>query len=148
MRNIKAKLATSAAIGGAAIGGATIANAATSSTSSSKSQTTTQPAPSKFPPHGTAKHEGAENPVTGTTAAKARAAAVKAVGGGTAGEVTTDYSQQGYEVTVTKPDGTKTEVHLDSSFTVSQGGRGGHHAGCDPGNPSSSGSSGAPTTPY
>ncbi len=45
-------------------------------------------------------------------------AAVKAVGGGTAGDVTTDYFGNGYEVTVTKSDGRKVEVHLDSSFDV------------------------------
>jgi hypothetical protein len=46
---------------------------------------------------------------------------VKAVGSGTAGAVTTDYSQTGYEVTVTKSDGSTVEVHLDSSFAVMQG---------------------------
>ncbi|HEX3456229.1 MAG TPA: hypothetical protein VHS03_16540, partial [Gaiellaceae bacterium] len=63
--------------------------------------------------------------VTGSAATKAQAAAVKAVGSGTAGAVTTDYSQAGYEVTVTKSDGSTAEVHLDSSFTVMQG-PGGH----------------------
>jgi hypothetical protein len=37
--------------------------------------------------------------------AKAQAAAVKAAGGGTAGAVTTDFTGNGYEVTVTKTDG-------------------------------------------
>ena len=47
--------------------------------------------------------------------------------GGTVGEVTTDYSGSGYEVTVTKADGSQVEVHLDSSFNVMQrpGGFGG-----------------------
>jgi hypothetical protein len=77
---------------------------------------------------GTAAHEDAEKPVTGDDAAKAQAAAVKAVGEGTAGDVTTDYFGKGYEVTVTKSDGSKVEIHLDSSFQVMQhgpGGRGG-----------------------
>jgi hypothetical protein len=34
----------------------------------------------------------------------------------TAGAVTTDYPGTGYEVTVTKSDGSTVEVHLDSSF--------------------------------
>jgi hypothetical protein len=74
-----------------------------------------------MPAHGTAAHEDAEKPVTGATAAKAQAAAVKSVGGGTAGAVTTDITGNGYEVTVTKSDGSKTEVHLDSSFNARQG---------------------------
>ena len=73
-----------------------------------------------MPAHGSAAHENAEVAVTGANAAKAQAAAVKALGGGTAGSVTTDLSQNGYEVTVTKSDGTSTEVHLDSSFNVIQ----------------------------
>jgi hypothetical protein len=32
----------------------------------------------------------------------------------------------GFETTVTKSDGTKIEVHLDSSYVVMQGGPGGH----------------------
>ena len=63
--------------------------------------------------------------MTGAAAAKAQAAAVKSLGGGTAGAVTTDYSQSGYEVTVTKADGTNVEVHLDSLFAVLHGGPGG-----------------------
>ena len=59
--------------------------------------------------------------MTGSAAAKAQAAAVKALGGGTAGEVTTDFRGDGYEVTVTKSDGTKTGVHMDKSFNVMQG---------------------------
>jgi hypothetical protein len=74
-----------------------------------------------MPAHGTAAHEDAEKPVTGAAAAKAQAAAVKSVGGGTAGAVTTDFTGNGYEVTVTKSDGSKTEVHLDSSFNARQG---------------------------
>ena len=53
-----------------------------------------------------------------TAATKAQAAAVAAAGGGTAGAVTTDYTGKGYEVTVTKSDGSSVEVHLDSSFNA------------------------------
>jgi hypothetical protein len=48
--------------------------------------------------------------------AKAQAAAVKASGGGTAGDVTTDYFGNGYEVIVTRSDGSKVTIHLDRSF--------------------------------
>jgi hypothetical protein len=77
--------------------------------------------------------------VTGAAAEKAKAAAVKSLGGGTATNVTTDYTGGGYEVDVTR-NGTTTEVHLDSSFNV-QGGPGGMHGG--PGGRASSDSSGS-----
>lgn len=118
------KKAAAALVGVAAlaVGGSAIANA------SSGGSTTTTPtiaAQPSFPAHGSASHEDAEQAVTGANADKAKAAAIKAVGGGTAGAVTTDYTQSGYEVTVTKSDGSTTEVHLDSSFTVLQGPGGG-----------------------
>jgi hypothetical protein len=71
-----------------------------------------------MPAPGSAAHEDAEKAVSGAAAPKARAAAIKAAGGGTAGAVTTDFTRNGYEVTVTKTGGTKVEVHLDSSFQV------------------------------
>ena len=43
------------------------------------------------------------------------------MGGGTAGAVTTDYVGRGFEVTVTKGDGTKVEVHLDRAYRVMDG---------------------------
>jgi hypothetical protein len=111
-----------AALSGAAVGGAAVAGAATP-----HSGTTTMPnAPSGTPPPalrnmpapGSAAHEDHEQAVTGTAAEKAQAAAVKAAGGGTAGDVTTEYFGNGYEVTVTKSDSSKVEIHLDSSFEV------------------------------
>jgi hypothetical protein len=123
-------VASVAALSALAFGGAAIASAATSSHGSTTSTGSSRVAPPRFPAHGTssqfpapgtAKHEDAEKTVTGAAAAKAQAAAVKSVGGGTAGTVTTDYFGRGYEVTVTKSDGTKVEVHLDSSFNVMQG---------------------------
>jgi hypothetical protein len=111
-----------AALTGAAFGGAALAGAATSH---SGTTATTPVTPGQAPPGmrsmpapGTAAHEDAEKAVTGSAATKAQEAAVKAAGGGTAGDVTTDYFGNGYEVTVTKTDGTKVEYHLDSSFNV------------------------------
>jgi hypothetical protein len=117
------------ALGGSAIATAASSQSSTTTTTPSQSGSGT-PAPPAFrgPAHGTAAHEDAEKPVTGSAAAKAQAAAVKSVGGGTAGAVTTDYTQRGYEVTVTKSNGSKVEVHLDSSFNVLQG-PGGHGPG-------------------
>ena len=78
-----------------------------------------------MPAHGSAAHEDAETAVTGSAATQAQAAAVKSVGSGTAGAVTTDFTKTGYEVTVTKADGSQVEVHLDSSFNVMSGPQGG-----------------------
>jgi outer membrane lipoprotein SlyB len=124
---------TALALGGAAIADAASSSSTTSTTTTSSSSTQAPPA-FRGPAHGTAAHEDTEKPVTGAAADKAKAAAVKAVGGGTAGAVTTDYTQNGYEVTVKKSDGSEVEVHLDSSFTVLQGpgGRGGHGPGGGP----------------
>src|SRR5262249_38299333 len=116
-------LAGLAGIAAMAAGGAAIGNAASSKSAATPSTTTT--ATPSFPAHGSAGHENAEKPVTGDAATKAQAAAVKAAGGGTAGAVTTDYPGTGYEVTVTKSDGSTVEIHLDSSFNV-EAGPGGH----------------------
>lgn len=118
-----------AALTGAAVGGAAVAGAATSHSGTATTPATAgQPPPAlrNMPAPGTTTHEDAEKPVSGDAADKAKAAAVEAVGGGTAGDVTTDYFGKGYEVTVTKSDGSKVEIHLDSSFAVMQHGPGGH----------------------
>ena len=140
MRKLRTKLAAGAAIGGAAVGGAALANAATTPSTSSSATTPTATTPTTshgspragFPAHGTAAHENAEKPVTGAAADKAKAAAVKSVGSGTAGDVTTDFMGKGYEVTVTKPNGSKVEIHLDSSFNVMKMPAGGHGPGGGP----------------
>ena len=111
-----------AALSGAAVGGAAVAGAATSNSGT----TTSRPAASGMPPPGfrnmpapgSAEHEDAEKPVSGEAADKAKAAALQEVGEGTAGDVTTDYFGNGYEVTVTKSDGSEVEIHLDRSFNV------------------------------
>jgi hypothetical protein len=121
---IKKLLAGVVAVAALAVGGAAIAGAADSQSGTTTTTTTNQGppgAPANMPAPGTAAHEDAEKPVTGSAATKAQAAAVKAVGSGTAGDVTTDYFGTGYEVTVTKSDGSTVEVHLDSSFNALQG---------------------------
>jgi hypothetical protein len=122
---LQTKLVTAAAVLGAAIGGGAIANAATTSSTASSSQSgaATQQSRPSYPAHGTAAHEALEKPVTGTNASKAQAAALKAFGSGKAGDVTTDVSGNGYEVVVTKPDGSKVEVHLNGSFGLDDRGR-------------------------
>jgi hypothetical protein len=123
MEKTKKVLFGAAVMSAAALGGAAVAAGA----SSSSTTTTTTATNPQFPAHGSAAHEDAEKAVTGSDATKAQAAAVKAAGGGTVGAVTTDFRGGGYEVTVTKSDGSTVEIHLDSSFNVQQG-----HGGCGP----------------
>jgi hypothetical protein len=124
---------TGAAVGGAAVAGAATSHAGTATTPGGAARQPPQ-ALGNMPAPGTAAHEDAEKAVTGAAAGKAQAAAVKATGGGTAGDVTTDYFGGGYEVTVTKSDGSTVEVHLDSSFDV-LGGPGGWHGPPPTGSP-------------
>jgi hypothetical protein len=118
--NVKKTAAAVVVVAAIAVGGAAIGSAATSSSTATTTTTTTTASPPSMPAHGTPAHEDAEKAVTGDAATKAQAAAVKVVGSGTAGAVTTDYTGSGYEVTVTKSDGSTVEVHLDSSFNEIQ----------------------------
>jgi hypothetical protein len=110
-----------AALGGAAVGGAAVAGAATSNSGTTIASGKPPPGLRNMPAPGTATHEDQEKAVTGEPANKAKAAGVKAAGGGTAGDVASDYFGNGYEVTVTKRDGSEVEIHLDSSFNVMTG---------------------------
>jgi hypothetical protein len=113
-----------------ALGGSALAGAASTTTRATTAPTTAPSTPPEGARHGfpagegpgTAAHENAESTVTGADASTAQAAGVKSVGG-TAGAVTTNFTKDGYEVTVTKSDGSKVTVHLDNAFKVEQGGR-------------------------
>src|SRR3954466_4796079 len=125
-----AGLLAAGAITGGVLAATLSANAATTSTpsssdssSSSSSTTTTEQPRATYPAHRRAEQGAREKPVTGSAASQAQAAAVEAVGSGTAGDVTTDVSGNGYEVTVTKSDGSTVEVHLDSSLNPDAPGR-------------------------
>lgn len=144
---LKKLLMAGAALGAFALGGSAIAGAATTGSTGATGATSTSPPPMRanFPPPGSAAHEDSETAVTGADATKAQAAAVASVGSGTAGSVTTNFDKTGYEVTVTKADGTKVEVHLDLSFKVQKmppAGRPGGPGG--PGGPGPRPSSAAP----
>jgi hypothetical protein len=144
LKRLKQLLMGGAALTALALGGSAIAGAASGSGSSS-STTATPPASSGGGPPpgftsadapGTAAHENAEKTMSGEAAAKARAAAIASVGGGTAGAVTGDFRNSGdYEVAVTKTDGSQVTVRLDSSFKVEShpGGPGGGPAGASNG---------------
>jgi len=123
-KSLKQVLIGVAALAALALGGSALAGAAATGTSSSSTTQSNDARPGGPPGFtaadapGTAAHENAEKAVTGEAAQKAQAAAVASVGSGTAGAVTTDFRGNGYEVDVTKADGTKVNVHLDSSFKV------------------------------
>ena len=76
-----------------------------------------------------------ETALTGTDAEKATAAALAAVPGATIDRVETDADGSAFEAHVTKADGTKSTVLMDSSFAVTSveaggpGGKGGHGGG-------------------
>jgi hypothetical protein len=133
-----ALLAVALFIGGYAVGQVRGVSGTLAAGSTTTPTPSTNAGPPPFPAPGSAAHEDAEKDVTGSAASKAQAAAVNYVGSGTAGSVTTDFGGDGYEVTVTKPDGSSVEVHLDSSFTV----RAGHGDHGGPFGPPSSGTSG------
>lgn len=123
------------AVGAGVIGtaGAQTSDPAATATAPDQHQAQHQARPD-MPAPGSPEHEAAEQPVTGDAAAKAQAAAVASESGSTAGDVTTDFTGDGYEVQLTKADGTTVEVHLDGNFTVMQhGGPGGHGAPGGPG---------------
>jgi len=73
-------------------------------------------------------HAG-ETALTGTTAAKVKAAALKAVPGGTVLRVETDSDGSPYEAHVRKADGTHVVVKVDKNFNVTSIGTcgAGHH---------------------
>jgi hypothetical protein len=84
------------AVAALAVGGAAIGSAATSQGATTVTTTpSTHAPPGNMRAPGTAAHEDAEKPVTGDAADEAKAAALKAVGSGTAGDVTTDYFRHG-----------------------------------------------------
>jgi uncharacterized membrane protein YkoI len=119
-RTARKTVVAAAALGALALGGSAIADAASSSTATTTTAANTQPAPDGMP---SGPHVGAngkqEEPLTGTTAAKVRAAALAKVSGGTVERVETDADHGSpFEAHVRKPDGTELEVLVDKDFAV------------------------------
>lgn len=122
-KSIRNKLVGVAAAGVLALGGATVAMGAGSSTSTATTTT------------ATATAKSTETPLSGDALAKVKAAAIAKVGG-TVDSATTETdgsnSAAAYEAHVTKADGSRVTVILDSSFavlSVETGGPGGHGHG-------------------
>jgi hypothetical protein len=107
------------AIGATAIG----ANAQTGTTSTATTQTqpATAPSDTNGPPanaHGAAPVRGDEKALSAAVSAQLKAAAVKAVPGGTVYRVETDAGDGTYEAHMTKADGTEVMVKFDKSYKV------------------------------
>jgi hypothetical protein len=112
-------LAAAGVVGGALISAAMIAGAASPSPSPAGSATT-PPAAGFDPTKG--GHVGAngvvEKLLTGTTADKAKAAALAAVPGGTIERVENDAEGAAYEAHMVKADDTHVTVKMDANFKV------------------------------
>jgi hypothetical protein len=134
-------LITGAIAGGAMLGAAGIAAAATgtsttsNSSASSSSRAATAAAPNRNPASVT--RGPGETLLAGTSAAKAKAAALAAVPGATIVRVETDSGGAAYEAHMKKADGSFVTVKLDSNFKVTstQDGFGAGPAGAPAGVP-------------
>ena len=120
-------IATAAVATGAMLGAAGLAGAATAGTnsttaaSSSTAATAAAPAPDANgarPDPSTMSHGPGETLLTGDDAAKAEAAALKAVPGATIIRVETNSSGSVYEAHVKKADGSMATVLLDKDFNA------------------------------
>ena len=108
------------ALAALALGGSALADAASNSSSSTTKTATT---PNGGPGGPPGRHVGAngqqEQPLTGETADKVKAAAEAKVSGGTVERVETDVDHGSpYEAHVRKSDGTELEVLVNKDFEV------------------------------
>ena len=101
---------------GAAAGAAGVANAASGGSSGGSPQGTAPPAAMGNPARMT--HGPGETLLTGSSASKAKAAALAAVPGATVIRVETDSGPAAYEAHMRKSDGSYVTVKMDSSFHV------------------------------
>jgi hypothetical protein len=111
-------IATFAALGALALGGSAVAGAAQSSSSSATA--TPQGGPPAGVPAGRHTVNGkTEQALSGDTAAKVKAAALKKVSGTVERVETNVDSSAPYEAHIRKADGTEVEVQVSKSFEVS-----------------------------
>jgi hypothetical protein len=120
---VKLALVGAGLAAGAIIAGAIGANAATSSTSTAAGTSTSAPsAPSNGRPpadrHGSKPVRSDEKSVDAALAAKLKAAALRAVPGGTVYRVETDSGNATYEAHMTKSNGSEVTVKFDKNLKV------------------------------
>jgi uncharacterized membrane protein YkoI len=124
-------------LAGAALGATFLGTAGAQTTDPSTTAPAAGTAPAGSIPKGPHQANGVtETALTGDDAAKVTAAAQAAVPGATVDRVETDADGAAYEAHMTKSDGTRVTVKLDSNFTVTatetdpgrgHGGHGGPH---------------------
>ena len=122
MSTVRSKLVTGAAVAAAALGGATFANAASSSSTASPTPSASGP-PAGAPQHDPSKgghtaNGKTETLLSGDTAAKVQAAALKKASGTVERVETNVDSSAPYEAHIRKSYGTEVEVQVSSDFTV------------------------------
>ena len=117
MPSTRSKLVTAAAIAAAALGGSTIATAASSGTSSSGNTASNAAPPAQPGPHTVGGRS--EQALTGSRAAKVRAAALAKVSGTVERVETNVDGSAPYEAHIRKADGSEVEVQVDRDYTVS-----------------------------
>lgn len=120
-RRRAALVATGLLVGGATAGvvgvtAATAATPATHLTAAASSSATTPPAPN----HQSTPVRSDEKAVSSTVAAKLKAAALKAVPGGTVYRIETDAGDGAYEAHMTKADGIAVTVKFDKNLAVTK----------------------------
>ena len=110
------------AIIGAAVGANATTNSASPSSSNASTSTSAPSAPSNGRPppnrHGSQPARPDEKSVDAATAAKLKAAALKAVPWGTVYRIETDSGDATYEAHMTKADGTEVTVKFDKNLKV------------------------------
>jgi uncharacterized membrane protein YkoI len=105
-----------AALTALAAGGSAIAGAASNSPATEASEPAEAPGTENAADD---KGEAADKALTGTEAQRAKDAALAETGGGTVGDVEGDTENgASYAVEVTKADGSKVDVRLDSAYKV------------------------------
>ncbi|MDT4926697.1 MAG: hypothetical protein QOG01_4410 [Pseudonocardiales bacterium] len=124
--NLGIKVALIGAGAAAGIVGATAlganAQTSTSSTATDTAATRSTASTAANPPagHGAAPVRSDEKAVAATTAAKLKAAALKAVPGGTVYRIETDAGDAAYEAHMTKADGTEVTVKFDKNLAITK----------------------------
>jgi hypothetical protein len=109
-------VATAAVAVGLAVGVAGVASAASQGSGSAATPITKAAAPGGNP--ASVSHGRGETLLTGSTAARVKAAALKAVPGATVVRVETDSAGSPYEAHLQKADGSYITVKVNDDFTV------------------------------
>ena len=122
-----AALVAAGVVGGGVLAGTLSATAATGTSTTAPSATSSTPAPpsggpgfgqGRMGPGGAQPMRSDEKLVTGADAATLKAAALKAVPGGTVIRVETDSGDAAYEAHMTKADGSHVTVKFGKSLAV------------------------------